>query len=66
MAQIEISKKEFERLYLSMTDADLAKKLGVHRNTIVKYGKKLNISKGSGYQHSEKKQTRPPKFKIID
>lgn len=45
---MEITKKEFEKLYFSMTNEALAKKLNVSKATLIGYAKKLGLRKSTG------------------
>lgn len=44
-----MTKKEFEKLYFSITTSELGKMIGVSRQTINNYAKKLGLRKGSGF-----------------
>jgi len=59
----QITKEEFEKKYILMTNVDLAKELKVSPQTIANYAKKFGIkAKGRGYHSSGKWKT---KIKLI-
>lgn len=58
---MEITKEEFKRLYFSMTNEALAKKLNVSKATLIGYAKKLDLHKSTGGSPTGNQ----PKVKII-
>ena len=53
MADIRISKTEFEKLYMDLTVKQLAEKLGVKPNQVSKVAKQLGLKKQKG-QHKDR------------
>lgn len=58
---MELKKEEFSKMYYSMTNEELAAKLGVHKSTIEKNAKKLGLKKNNSYITGRKK-----KLKILE
>lgn len=48
MAEIKVNAEEFKKLYMELTNKELAEKLGVKPNQVSKIAKQLGLSKPRG------------------